>query len=158
MEINLFQLKEFLFEANTHGYAGDAQKILPQRPGFNELEYRRGDWYFRDSYAGHFFAPGQEVVYLKDQPIWAMSYAGGMKFEHHNNGELTNQTFKFLKEALLNMTSKKPYRGPSSYKVGEWCYLCKIKGDTENFTGNECIFYQDNLVFEQNIIGGVIIS
>ncbi len=158
MDTNFSQLKEFLFEANAHGYASDPQRIIPQRPNFQEIEYRRGEWTFRDSFAGHFFAPGQEIVYFKNQPVWAMAYAGGMKFEHHNDEDLTKKTFKFLKTALLQMDPAKPYRGPSNFKDGDWHYLCKIKGDVQNFTGNECIFYQNNLVFEQNIIGGVIIK
>ncbi|MEI6498915.1 MAG: DUF5680 domain-containing protein [bacterium] len=158
MEINLEQLKDFLFEANAHGYAGESQQIIPQRPGFQDLEYRRGEWYFRDSYAGAYFAPGQEVVYYKDQPVWAMAYAGGMKFEHHNNKELTHNTIVFLKEALLNMDREKPFRGPISFKREKWRYLSRIKGEIKDFTGNESIFYQDNLVFEQNFIGGMIIS
>ena len=32
-----------------------------------------------------------------------------------------------------------------------------FKGDTKDFIGNEKIYYQDQLVFEQNFIGGIII-
>ncbi|MCX6808214.1 MAG: DUF5680 domain-containing protein [Candidatus Berkelbacteria bacterium] len=157
MNIDSGQLKEFLFKANANGFAGDAQKILPQRPGFTELEYREGDWTFRDSYAGHFFAPGQEIVYLKDNPIWAMAYSGGMKFELHKDSDLAYKTFVFLKEALLHMDKDKPFRGPSNFKKEEWYYISHLKGDLYDFLGNEKIYYQNKLVFEQNFIGGIIV-
>lgn len=156
--IDLKKLEDFLFTANKNGYAANETRILPQRPGFKELEYREGEWYFRDSYAGWYMAPGQEVVYFKDEPVWTMAYTGGMKKEWHKDEYFTSETLKFLKEALLAMDKSTPFRGPSSFKRDEWCYLTKVKGDTTDFTGNEKIYNNSNLVFEQNYIGGLIIN
>jgi len=157
MELSLNELKKFLYEANAHGYAGDDQNILPQRSGFHELEYGKPDWYFRDSYSGHYYAPGQEVVYYKNEPVWAMAYSGGMKEKYHKEyDDFVHETFTFLKEALLEMDKDKPYRGPNSYKHDSWHYLSNIKGDITDFIGNEKIFHNNELVFEQNFIGGTI--
>lgn len=151
-------LKKFLYNANKFGYAGDGKEInSPQRPGFDELEYSEGDYLYHDSYSGHYFAPGQEVVYYKGDPIWAMAYAGGMKFEHHSDETLTKQTIKFLKKALLAMNPEKPYRGPEKFEEGEWRYVSTLSGDIKDFTGNEKIYLKDKLVFEQNFIGGIIV-
>lgn len=68
MEYSLDELNKFLYRANANGYAGDGVKVKAQRPGFEELEYKEGDWLYHDSYAGHFFAPGQEeglLLFLK---------------------------------------------------------------------------------------------
>jgi hypothetical protein len=158
MDYKIEQLKKFLFNANANGYAANNQRIMPQRPNFKELDYSEGDWYFRDSYAGWYMAPGQEVIYYKNKPIWAMSYTGGMKIEYHNNSKLAEETFNFLKESLLKMNPDKPFRGPTNYKRNEWCYIGKVKGDIKDFTGNEKIYYKNDLLFEQNFIGGIIID
>jgi hypothetical protein len=151
-------LNEFLFSANENGYAGEGKEVEPQRPKFKEIEYIEGDWYFRDSYSGFYFAPGQEVVYFKDKPIWAMAYAGGMKFDYHGDHDFAKQTFSFLKRALMAMDKEKPFRGPENFEEGEWKYESKVEGDIRDFLGNEKIYYQGELVFEQNFIGGLIVS
>ena len=50
----LKQLNRFLGKAMLETYAGDGVKVKSQRSGFKELEYKEGDWYYRDSYTGFF--------------------------------------------------------------------------------------------------------
>ncbi|MEI8143563.1 MAG: DUF5680 domain-containing protein [Candidatus Berkelbacteria bacterium] len=157
MEINYDELKKFLFNANAKGYAGGGKEVLPQRPGFSELEYVEGDYLYHDSYCGHYFAPGQEIVYYKNKPIWAMAYAGGMKFKFHDDENTTHESFLFLKKALLAMDPEKPYRGPAQYIDGEFKYISVLDGDIKDFVGNEKIYKGDELIFEQNFIGGIIV-
>lgn len=158
MNIYYNDLKKFLVNANAKGYAGDGKEFTPpQRPGFEELEYAEGDWLYHDSYSGHYLAPGQEVVYFKGKPIWAMAYAGGMKFKYHGIKDLTHETFVFLKKALLATDPEKPFRGPEKFKEGEWQYVSKVTGDIKDFTGSEKIYKGDKLVFKQNFIGGIIV-
>ncbi|KKQ81503.1 MAG: hypothetical protein UT05_C0015G0012 [Parcubacteria group bacterium GW2011_GWF2_38_76] len=156
-EIDYNELKKFLLDANTNGYAGSGNKVTPQRPGFKEIECSNGDWLMHDSYAGHFFAPGQEIVYYKGIPIWTMAYAGGMKFQHHGDEELAHETFVFLKKALLAMDPEKPYRGPEHFEEGEWKYISTLEGDIKDFLGNEKIYHEGELLFEQIFIGGIIV-
>lgn len=159
MIINLKNLNEFLVDANANGYAGGGKEISPpQRPGFSEIEYKKGDWMMHDSYAGHFFAPGQEVVYYKGKPVWAMAYAGGMEFKYHANEKVTRQAVVFLKKALVAMDPTKPFRGPKLFQEGGMKYVSKTEGDTKDFFGNEKIYNDDELVFEQNFIGGIIVG
>lgn len=158
-DFDLVQLEKFLYNSNKNGYAGDGKEVLPpQRPCFSEIEYREGDWIFHDSYCGHFFAPGQEVVYYQNKPVWAMAYAGGMKFEYHGNEKITHEVFIFLKKALMVMDPKKPFRGPAKFKDGEFEYVSILKGDIKDFVGNEKILQNGKLVFEQNFIGGIIVG
>jgi len=77
MALNLKELAKFLVKAKMGTYAADGAEVSPQRPEFKELEFIEGDWEYRDSYAGFFFAPGQEVVRYKRKPVWIMSYHGG---------------------------------------------------------------------------------
>lgn len=155
--IDMNELKEFLYDANANGYAGDGNEVAAQRPGFDEIEYQKGDWLFHDSYAGHYFAPGQEIVYYKGQPVWAMAYAGGMRFEYHQDHDFTHETIVFLKKALLNMDRGKPYRGPENFAENNWKYISTLAGDIKDFVGNEKIYHKDKVVFEQNFIGGIVV-
>ncbi|MFA7243691.1 MAG: DUF5680 domain-containing protein [Patescibacteria group bacterium] len=156
--INLDELKKFLYEANKNGYAGDGNEVSPQRQGFDEIEYKEGDWLFHDSYTGHYFAPGQEIVYFEGKPVWAMAYAGGMAFDHHGDKELTKKTIEFLKTALLAMDPESPFRGPQHFHDGNFEYFSALTGNIEDFADNEYIEYKDEVVFSQNFIGGVIIN
>jgi len=158
MDINLKQLAKFLVAAKKQTYAGDGKEIKAQRPGFKELEFKQGDWYYRDSYVGFFFAPGQEIVRYKGRPIWAMAYSGGMKQKYHGNTKFAIEVFDFLKKALSRLVVARPFRGPKRLKIGNFLYVNNSKGNIKDFSGEEKIFYKNKEVFRQYYIGGLIIS
>ena len=157
MEINLKELARFLVKAKSQTYAGDGKEILPQRPGFKELEFVEGPWEYRDSYVGYFMAPGQEYVRFKSQPIWTMAYSGGMRPEYHKQRDFAKQTFTFLKQALSRVEVSRPFRGPENFHDREWKYLNTSEGDITDFKGTERILHKGKEVFKQNYIGGLII-
>jgi len=158
MEVNLKQLAKFLVKAKTKGYAGNGKEIPPERPGFKEIEFLEGDYSYRDSYSGFFFAPGQEVVRVKGKPIWAMAFSGGMLPEFYGNIDFSKQTFTFLKKCLLRVDVSRPFRGPENFKEGDYEYKDSSEGDIRDFSGTEHIFYKGKEVFRQHYIGGLILS
>jgi len=159
LKVNLDTLAATLVKAKRSTYASEgAEEIVPQRSGFKELEFREGDWEYRDSYSGFFYAPGQEVVRYKGTPIWAMSYSGGMLPEYHGNAAFAKETFNFLKKALSLVESSRPFRGPISLGDGDWKYTSSNEGDIKDFSGVERIHYKGREVFRQYFIGGLIIS
>jgi len=155
--LNLEELAKFLVKAKVQTYAGDGKEIKPQRPGFKELEYKEGDWDYRDSYSGFFMAPGQEIVRFRNKPVWAMAYSGGM-IKDYKKLLLAKRTFSFLKEALALVPLNAPFRGPKKLTKKNWKYINSIKGDLTDFKGNEKIYHNNKLIFEQNYIGGLIIN
>lgn len=156
--LKLKELAEFLVEAKIKTYANiDAKEVKAQRPHFKELEYKRGNWEYRDSYCGFFFAPGQEIVRFNKQPVWAMAYSGGMSKKYHGNINFAKETFGFLKLALAKVNTKTPYRGPKSYSFENYKYTNNIKGNITDFSGIEKIFFKKKEVFKQEYIGGLII-
>ncbi len=156
-EINLDDLVGFLVRAKRATYAGDGAEVAPQRPGFKDLEYIEGDWEYRDSYSGFYRAPGQEVVRFKGEPVWIMSYDGGMKPEFQDDEAFAKQTFAFLKKALMCVDGSRPYRGPHLMREGYWKYSNQVSGDITSFSGTEKILFKGKRVFTQNYIGGLII-
>ena len=159
MDENLLnQLHKFLREASKATYAGDGAKVEPWRKGFKELEYRDGDWYYRDSYTGFFQSWGQEVVWHKDKPVWNSLYGGGMAEKFHGDRDFAKQTFEFLKKVLRQKESEFQPRGPEKLTEGDWEYKCNMEGDIKNFKGSEKILYKGEVVFTHDFIGGVVIS
>lgn len=158
MQIDLEKLANFLVRAKIAAYAGDGKELKPERKDFKELEYSEGDLYYRDSYVGAYRAPGQEVVRENGKPIWVMSYDGGMVEKYYGDTEMTVQAIGFLKVALQAITPDIPYRGPKELRKDDWLYTNEIEGDIKGFKGNEKIFYKDELVFEQNYIGGLVVN
>ncbi len=156
MKMALNALANFLVEAKTKTYAGNSKEVSSQRPGFKELEFRKGNWRYRDSYAGFFMTTGQEVVYFENKPFWAMAYAGGMLPQYIEKKEFASKTFCFLKKALLQVKKSRPFRGPENFKEAEWEYKDSSKGTIADFKGIEHIYYQGKEVFKQNYVGGLI--
>lgn len=156
--MNLSDLARFLVKAKKKAYAGGGEETSSQRPGFKELEYKEGDWYYRDSYSGFYQAPGQEVGYFQDQPVWAMAYSGGMREKFHEDESLAKKTFGFLKKCLLQVEEEEPFRGPRKYSEGDFSYEMELEGDINDFSGKEKIFYKGKEVFHQYFIGGMIIQ
>ena len=157
MTLDIGQLERFLVKAKTQTYAGDGKEIQPQRPGFKELEFKEGDWEYRDSYAGFFLAPGQEIVRFQGIPIWAMAYNGGMFGKYHGDIDFAKQTFAFLKKALLKIEESRPFRGPECLEEGDWVYVDESVGHTTGFQGEENILYKGENVFKQMYLGGIIV-
>ncbi|MGH7302018.1 MAG: DUF5680 domain-containing protein [Candidatus Rokuibacteriota bacterium] len=50
--------------------------MTPLLAGSKPLEYRDGDYAYRDIYLGMAYFVGQEVISYRDQAVWSMSYAG----------------------------------------------------------------------------------
>jgi hypothetical protein len=159
MEVDLKALANFLVSAKIKTYAGGGlEESDPQRPGFKELVYAEGPWEYRDSYVGFYLAPGQEVVRLGGEPVWVMSYSGGMAARCHGDLAFAKQTFDFLRKALLRVDASMPYRGPKSLKFGEFKYVNEVKGSISDFAGKEKILRLNREVFAQNYCGGLVVN
>lgn len=153
------ELVKFLLRAREHGYAGSSEKVKnPQRPGFKEFPpHVEGDFEYIDSYAGNYYAPGQEVIRFKGIPVWNMAYNGGMLPEYHGDLDFSKKTYGFLKKALSYVQPKRPFRGPKRFAEDDFEYFDKSEGDITNFKGTERILYKGKEVFRQDYIGGLII-
>ena len=160
LDFKLENLVDFLLRARNHGYAGSAEKVKnPQRPGFKEFPpYIEGDFEYVDSYAGKYYAPGQEVIRFKGIPVWNMAYNGGMLSKFHGQLDFSKSTYNFLKRALLEVDKSKPFRGPKIFNdTSSFLYLNESEGDITNFKGIERILLNNEEVFKQDYIGGLII-
>lgn len=76
--IDLTKLYEFIDKAGKATYAGGGKYVEPERTGFKELTFAKGDFFYRDRYAGFYRSCGTEVVRWKSKPVWSSLYGGGM--------------------------------------------------------------------------------
>lgn len=160
ININLKELNDFLGRAALATYAGGGQEVDPEEAGFKELEFKEGDWYYKDSYAGFFQSWGREVVWFKNQPVWNQIYGGGMIRKFHNDVKFAHETFDFLKKALSAGEKRDEFqpRGPKLFLVNNWRYSCEWVGDISRFSGHEEISLNEEVVFTHDFYGGLIIA
>ena len=158
----LDDLAKFIVEANKNTWAAEGTEVAPEREGYKELEYKKGEWRLRDSYTGYFRAPGMTTVYFKDRPAWTMAYGGTGQLEGHE--EIVKPTFAFLRKTLMQVSPKMPFRGPEFFEEGDWRYTFELlsNNDITDFSGREEIRNQLHLhggipVFQQTMFGGIVI-
>lgn len=155
-EVWLNDLANFIVEANGQTWAADGAGVDPERQGYKELEYTKGDWRLRDSYTGYFRAPGMTTVYYKDIPAWTMAYGGHGQTEGFE--DRVKETFNFLRNALKQVSPELPFRGSELYKEGDRKYTFELlNGDITDALWKEEIHEGDQLTFTQTGISGLVI-
>lgn len=150
------QLFAFLEKAAKATYVGGGKKEeIPERKGFAELVYQKGDWHYRDSWTGFIRSRGMELIRFQGVPKWAAMYGGGMV---EGKEQLFTEKFEnFLKTAIWHDSKPSHHmRGPEQLVDGDWKYMYQQEGDLAEFSGYEQIFYKNDLVFFHRVIGGVI--
>src|SRR4030067_1909387 len=99
--MNNKSLLDFLLKARTKTYAGVSGKVHSVFKDSKQLEYKEGDLSYRDVYYnGNGVFAGVEVVYLKNEAVFSMSYFGNYK----GMGEDEND--KVLRKALMENWDK----------------------------------------------------
>lgn len=148
-------LTEFLVEAkrNTYASQGDDASVQPLLNGSKQLEYRSGDYFYRDIYLGSGFFVGQETVELKNSPIWSMVYSGGVIIPN-TNWDIIGPIYGFLRQALKLVDTKSIYRGTNHYELGNYIYKNEYEGNLDCFHGKEIILMDGQKVYELRYNGG----
>lgn len=136
----------FLLNAKRLTYAahGDDATVTPALPGSRQLEYQKGNLFYRDVYFGGACFIGQETVYDGSTPVWGMCYGGGVI----RQGAVRSDVYAFLRAALRQVSTERPYRGPSQWREGISAYTDDSLGDLEGFWGKETITFESNPVYE----------
>lgn len=156
-QLDITEFLTFLKTAAAATYAGGGKKEEnPQRSGFIELRYTQGNFDYRDSYTGFYRSWGTETVRHKGEPVWVSLYGGGMT---DGNEELALECFTFLKKSFNSKDeNSSSFRGPDSFKDGDWEYTYKQEGTVEQFSGYEEIKRHGKVVFTHKIIGGFVVD
>lgn len=148
---NSEELKNFIAEARKYTYAGGGKAVgNPFLTGSYQLEFRKGDYFYRDIYfAGKKNFAGQEVVYLRQKPIWSMVYCGFAE---------PPEATDFLKKSLLNLAEKCRFYEECEFEEGEFKYENEGEGTMEQFHGKESISIDKEKVYKLRYQGGSILK
>ena len=147
------ELNDFLVKAKKNTYASNGEggeKKLED--GTKELVYEEGEFKYRDRYFGSKDFVGEEIVWKNNQPIWGMNYFGFMLPVPVDSKKF----LEFLKKALSEVETSKPFRGPDQLNKGDFIYANSAHGTIENFHGEEVIFYLNERVYRLFYHGGAI--
>lgn len=149
--INFEELKNFIAEARKNTYAGGGKPVEnPLLAGSYQLEYGKGDYFYRDIYfSGKDNFIGQEVIYLKDSPIWSMVYCGSAE---------PPEVRDFLKEGLLNLAEKCRFNEECEFEEGDLKYKNEGEGTLEQFHGKESVYIGEEKVYKLRYQGGLILK
>jgi hypothetical protein len=149
----LNKLNQFIVQAKAATYVGDGQKIASCRKGSHDLAFQAGTFSYLDSYFGGADFIGQEVVYDRDEPVWAMNYYGKIIEPEKITAAEAGQV---IKESLSKMYEEGRFLGGFEYMVSENHYTDTSQGDLESFTGTEWITRDGVRVYELVYHGGMI--
>lgn len=151
--MDIKKLKKFLIETKKAGYgAGDSKKWIKEKDDSTTIPFESGDFRMHDNFFGGEPWGGREMVFFKGKPAWIMVMYGSVD-PSFNDFEAV---YKFLKKALLNQPEDLPLRGPQIFQDGGFVYKNKIKGDLENFIGEEAIYKGDKQIYKTNYAGGLV--
>lgn len=146
---DIHKIIEFLLTAKRNTYASSDNKTVSCRTNSHDFCYQDNTGYqYYDTYLGGEWFSGEEGVWLYDNPVWSMNYAGRVIGENFSGD--------FLKEVLKEVPVDLPFRGPKIYTKGDYHYHCNVAGKFVWFQGYEEIFYRDEKIYECYFHGGDI--
>jgi hypothetical protein len=157
MSINHELLTNFLVEAKKSTYAsqGDDASVEPLLNGSKQLEYRSGNYFYRDIYFGSAFFIGQEIVEFESRPMWSMVYSGGVIIPNAS-GDIIAPIYRFLRQALKLVDTNSIYRGPFHYQDNNYIFKNESEGTLDCFHGKEIIILDGQKVYELRYNGGAV--
>jgi len=147
------KLLSFLIEARSNTYAGGGGKVKPAFSGSTQLEYKKGEWLYRDVYnLGNKIFMGLETIYFKGKPVWSMCYYGNFKKITEKEAD------EVLKRALLEKKDKTRLFYPVEWKKGIYKYICTPDGqqNIDEISGLEEIYKGEKKVYFLFYAGGFI--
>ena len=155
--IDLTELTAFIVRAKAATYVGDGGQLLPARCGSHDLQFHDGPYAYADSYFGGADFLGQEVVYHRLRPVWAMNYHGYLV----DPGRIDAATAgAVIKQALGAMYAEGRFLGGWTFAAqapGGLTYVDQNVGGVDRFSGVEHIAGRDGArLYELRYHGGLI--
>lgn len=151
---SLQELEAFILKAKATTYVGDGQESESCRLGSHDLIFEETPFFYLDSYFGGTDFIGQEVLYYKGKPVWAMNYYGQILQPDLITGA---ETGKMIKISLSKMYAEEGrFLGGFEHKVDDLHYTDTSQGEVSSFIGKEWISLDNEKVYELDYHGGLI--
>ncbi len=150
---DLTQLNAFIVRAKAATYVGGGAHSLSCRPASHDLQFSEGDFSYLDSYFGGSDFIGEEVVYFKGKPVWAMNYYGRIL---EPSAITASQAGQVIQESLSTLYKQGRFLGGFEHPTKMGIYVDTNEGDVTSFTGREWIMCSSVKVYELVYHGGMI--
>ncbi|MEW6617575.1 MAG: DUF5680 domain-containing protein [Patescibacteria group bacterium] len=153
--MNKKKLVDFLLKARTKTYAGNGGKVKPLLKNSKQLEYKEGEWIYRDVYyGGNGIFVGIETIYFKNKVVWSMSYYGNFK-------KMTEKEIdSILRVALLENWKTARIWKRVVWEKGKYRYICEpdFGRSIEEMGGLEYILKNKREVYKFFYTGGLFVK
>ena len=149
--MDLEQLRQFLIKSNVPHATGTA-KMSSEKDGSRTIVFADGDWSMHDNFFGGEPYGGRQIIHYQEQPAWLCVYYGRVQ----DTVQSADAIYDFLREALQHPPEDSPYRGPASYKKGEFEYQNRVEGSIGDFSGKEVILENGKQVYWAKYFGGTV--
>ena len=151
--MDLVALEAFIVRAKRATYVGSGEPAAPSRAGSDDLSLADGDWSYRDSYFGGTDFHGQEVVWHRGEPVWAMSYYGYVLRPDLIDAPRAGLT---IKAALSPMYAEGRFLGGFEWHGPHGLYRDRSTGDAAHFQGRETISVEGVEAYALDYFGGLV--
>jgi hypothetical protein len=148
-------LHKFILQAKASTYVGNGQHTTSSRPSSHDLQFTQGDWSYLDSYFGGRDFIGEEVVYFRDAPVWAMNYYGRIL---RDDLITPAQAGQVIQASLSKMYAEGRFLGGFEYHFERFLYRDTSDGDVTAFSGHELISLNGETAYELIYHGGLILK
>lgn len=149
MTTNFDELKAFLILAKKSGYASGEGSTVREKDGSYSTRFSNSNFSFHDSWFGGEPFGGREAVFKNNKPYWMMVYYG-------SDSRKAKNLIPFLRNALSQIPSDMPVRGPKYFKKELFEYKNTWTGIIGSFYGHEEIFNNGEKVYEARYSGGLV--
>ena len=146
-------LNDIVVKAKAATYVGGGVKAGASRPGSHDLAWSQGDWRYLDSYFGGTDFVGQEAVWFKGEPVWAMNYYGYIALPDLIDGQRAGET---IKAALSAMYAEGRFLGGFEWVGPRGTYVDRSTGDVGHFHGREAIVVAGREAYALDYFGGLV--
>lgn len=147
------ELTAIIVAAKAATYVGDGIKVSASRTGAHDLSWQSGDWRYLDSYFGGTDFLGQEVLWRRSEPVWAMNYYGYIKRPDLIDGERAGAT---IRSALSAMYREGRFLGGFDWTGPHGRYRDRSEGGTGQFRGCEVILVDSVEAYALDYFGGLV--
>lgn len=151
--LDLDALNSFVVRAKAATYVGSGERAEPSRAGSHDLTFVHGEWSYRDRYFGGTDFIGQEVVWLRGEPVWAMNYYGYITRPDLIDSARAGAT---IKAALSAMYAQSRFLGGLEWSGTHGVYRDTSTGDVSHFHGRETITVGGVEAYALDYAGGLV--
>ena len=151
--VDLGELERFIVAAKARTYVGHGAASRSSRPGSHDIAHAEGEWSYLDSYFGGTDFLGQEVVWRRGTPVWAMNYHGRILEPGQIDAARAGQV---IQASLRALYGEGRFLGGFRHEEGRAVYVDTSTGDVAAFRGQEWIEIGSVRVYELGYHGGLI--